>query len=121
MKHLPAMCSDHRQILLDLGINCNVQCGARPFKFLAAWLTDDSFKDVVKKSWNQNPGWCYVADQFAKDVEVWNRDVFGNIFKKKTELMARINDIEKKLVCGRNRFLEKLQKQLCRDLECVLL
>lgn len=55
----------------------------RPFQFVATWLMDNSFKEVVEKAWKDNKGWSAASNKFVDDVRVWNKEVFGNIFRKK--------------------------------------
>lgn len=52
IEHLNWFKSDHRPILLNLHKNkLKTRC-ARRFRFLAAWVTEESFTDVVKNNWN---------------------------------------------------------------------
>lgn len=36
-----------------------------------------------------------AIDHFTTVVKVWNKEVFGNIFKRKTELLKRIKGIQR--------------------------
>ena len=61
-----------------------------------------------------------AASIFVKEVQVWNREVFGNIFKRKRTLMARINGIQAALEKYSSRGLMRLEARLRRDLEMVM-
>ncbi|KAF7815394.1 putative ribonuclease H protein At1g65750 family [Senna tora] len=87
--HLPRLKSEHSPILVrlhsvnDLGVERN-----RPFRFLASWLLHDNFHNVVKDSWQSD--WYGSLNCFQEKIKVWNREVFGNIFRKKDKLLRRI-------------------------------
>ncbi|XP_061351884.1 uncharacterized protein LOC133296846 [Gastrolobium bilobum] len=51
--HLPFFNSDHRPILICDDGQSRPGDYSRRFKFLAAWLTDQRFFDLVKKSWGE--------------------------------------------------------------------
>ena len=50
----------------------------------------------------------------------WNKDIFGNIFKRKKELLARIGGIQRTLEKHHSRRLIELEIKLKRNLERVL-
>lgn len=54
---------------------------------------------------------------FVVEVQKWNRDVFGNIFKKKKRLIACIGGIQKALETHNSRNLELLECQLMEEFE----
>lgn len=57
-----------------------------------------------------------VADDFINKMGNWNKDIFGNIFKKKKELLARIGGIQQFLKKRHSRSLIKLEIKLKREL-----
>ena len=61
-----------------------------------------------------------AIDIFTNKAMVWNKIHFGNIFKKKKNLMARINGIQKAIASKLSRFLLNLEDELLRDLDLVL-
>ena len=65
----------------------------RPFRFQTCWLSDPSFPKVVSQAWNQAQCLPEAIDKFRKDVQVWNKNHFGNVFGKKRRLLARLNGI----------------------------
>jgi hypothetical protein len=50
----------------------------------------------------------------------WNKDTFGNIFKRKKELLSRLNGIQNSPHYGYNEFLDKLEKDLQEQLAVTL-
>jgi exonuclease III len=48
---LPHSVSDHKPIMLDISHDKNL--GPIPFRFSPAWLQDESFQDLVTKTWNE--------------------------------------------------------------------
>ena len=92
--HLPKVASDHRPVLVWFERVVWRHHGNRPFRFLASWLTNDHFNNFVKQTWDPQASYSDAASTFVKNVKVWNREVFGNIFQRKRILMARINGIQ---------------------------
>ncbi|KAH9666802.1 putative ribonuclease H protein [Citrus sinensis] len=92
----------------------------RPFRFLAAWLTHEHFNNFVKRMWNPQSHYSAAASHFVQEVQVWNRDVFGNIFQRKRRLMARINGIQATLEKYSSRSLRRLEARLRNELEMVM-
>ncbi|KAF7811130.1 putative ribonuclease H protein At1g65750 family [Senna tora] len=117
--HLPPLKSDHSPILIRT--HGMVDSGAhkdRPFRFLASWLLHDDFPNVVKDSWQLD--WHWSLSTFQEKIKGWNRDVFGNIFRKKERLLRRLQGIHNRLSMGPNLFLSNLQDELWVEYENVL-
>ena len=90
--------SDHYPILLR---SKNVDWGPKPFRIMDCWLSDISFKKTVEESWksNQQKGWGgYVLKEKIKALKnrlkVWNREQFGDTFKKYTKIQEELNKME---------------------------
>lgn len=77
VKHLNMEASDHCPILLQT--NKHLPYKQRPFRFLKAWTTDLTSRDVVDRAWNTDSrnGVCRRLVQIAKDLKIWNRRFFG--------------------------------------------
>ncbi|KAF7829553.1 ribonuclease H [Senna tora] len=112
--------SDHSPILLrlhgDSGLGTEKN---RPFRFLASWLLHDDFQNVVRNSWQGD--WYWSLNCFQDKVKIWNREVFGNIFRKKDQLLRRLQGIHNKLCLGPSIFLSNLQEELWVEYENVLM
>ncbi|KAH9745843.1 reverse transcriptase domain-containing protein [Citrus sinensis] len=118
--HLPKVASDHRPVLVRFGRIVRGHHGNRPFRFLASWLTHDQFNNFVKQTWDPQASYSDAASTFVKEVKVWNREAFGNIFQRKRVLMAQINGIQAALEKYSSRGLMHLEAQLRKDLEIVM-
>ncbi|KAH9751256.1 putative ribonuclease H protein [Citrus sinensis] len=106
--HLPKLDSDHRPILVKFERVSRQASGAKPFRFLASWLTDSS-GDYVNS-----------AGHFITEVRKWNKEVFGYIHKRKNNILARLAGIQRALEWHKSRSLMDLEVTLKRELESIL-
>ncbi|XP_021757131.1 uncharacterized protein LOC110722174 [Chenopodium quinoa] len=97
VKHLPAIHSDHCPIFISPNGFVPLQALHRPFRFQATWLTHENFKEFVSQKWDSNGTLMSSLSKLSTDLQCWNRDVFGNVFKQKRNLMARIAGVQRKL------------------------
>lgn len=119
VEHLPRVGSDHCPILFcsnDNGRTRNV----RPFRFQIAWFTHPGFGDEVKKSWDPCTNLAYNKEILVRNLKKWNISEFGNIFKKKNRLYARIAGIQRRMDNHTNKALFKLEAKLKKELDEVL-
>lgn len=58
------------------------------------WLSHLAFPDFVTTTWAKDLDLKPNAEKFIKDVIVWNRDVFGNIFQKKSRVKAKLRGVQ---------------------------
>lgn len=68
-KYLNWLKSDHMPILLKLGGNDFEFKTQRRFRFVAAWTTEASFKELVKISWCKNSDWPYAITDITKNSD----------------------------------------------------
>lgn len=118
--HLPKIHSDHHPILVSFESNLNRRNSVKPFHFLTAWLMDHSFISLVAKEWRDSEGYFQAAHVFVDKVSKWNRDNFGNIFKRKRRILARLNGIQRAMECFDSKGLLKLESKLKTELENIL-
>ncbi|XP_021773265.1 uncharacterized protein LOC110737202 [Chenopodium quinoa] len=97
-----------------------ISSSVKPFRFQAAWIHHEKFGDFVVANWNNNVPIVSFLKVFAEKLNLWNREIFHNIFRKKEELMARMAGIQRELSKRRNSFLIKLEASLRRQLINVL-
>ncbi|XP_061998932.1 uncharacterized protein LOC133716229 [Rosa rugosa] len=120
IRHLPKMKSDHCPILLQLHSNNYVNRRVTPFRFQAMWLTHCDFSTFVADSWKSYSGdFVKKTTDLSHDLQQWNINIFGNIFKRKKHLLARIGGIQKATDRYSNPFLINLESELIREYETL--
>lgn len=119
IRHLRAVNSDHAPLLLNLGKRKGG--GRRGFMFQAAWLCHHNFSDMVDRKWNQNEDTLYNTCKLASTLKQWNKLTFGNIHKRKSRILARLEGIQKCLGLGCTNGLIKLERKLRMDLKDTLM
>ena len=93
---------------------------SKPFRFQSSWLADDSFPNLVRDAWSNNPGLYDAIKKFTTKAAKWNRVHFGNVFAKKRRVLARLSGIQRVMADGPSGFLINLEKQLQIDLSNIL-
>jgi len=53
-------------------------------------------------------------------LSTWNKEVFGNLFRRKRKLWARIEGLQRRLATGAPRYLLKLERKLRSELDQTL-
>ncbi|CAN1140461.1 hypothetical protein LINPERHAP2_LOCUS11875 [Linum perenne] len=91
--HLHKLKSDHRLIILR-SHNQVYSPNAKPFCFLSAWLIHASLKHVLYSKWRSGPNLPSVLNDFSKDLCLWSKFVFGNIFRRKSRLTEDLKKAE---------------------------
>lgn len=109
---LPNYMSDHVPLWMKFNQLRGVSHSSRPFRFLASWLTHESFNELVKGNWKYSNDWNSNLHSFTGVLKDWNKNIFGNITLRKNRLLNRLHGIAKKLDNGFNPFLQWLQKKL---------
>ncbi|XP_061347120.1 uncharacterized protein LOC133292701 [Gastrolobium bilobum] len=117
--HLLFNGTDHRPILLKDETQVYGAGGSKPFRFLAAWLTDDGFGEVVDSCWKQNLAWNEAKDKFHLETSFWHLNIFKEMHKRKKQLQGRLRGLETELSrCPRDS-LERLHKELWQELNTI--
>lgn len=112
--------SDHRAVVVYLGNEASYVRGSRPFRFQAAWLSHDSFTSVVEESWHGNTDWLAGRHSFTEKITVWNKEVFGDIFRRKQTIIRRLIGIERTLDNYHRPDLEDLHSALWDEFNLIL-
>lgn len=94
------------------------QC--RPFRFLAAWLEHEDFDRLLSTNWKNEIYLTGNLFELTTKLKEWNQNVFGNIFKRKQELMARLKGVHESPGYGSNLHLDFLEANLTGRLEKAL-
>ncbi|GKC74514.1 RNA-directed DNA polymerase, eukaryota, reverse transcriptase zinc-binding domain protein, partial [Tanacetum coccineum] len=110
--HLPGINSDHAPLLIKTNGFVAPTSGHKPFRFLSAWLSHQSFETFVKTMWRNDVPIVSFLNQFAENLQEWNKTTFGNIFRQKRHLWARIAGLQKAIAKRRDRYLLKLEARL---------
>ncbi|XP_019152267.1 PREDICTED: uncharacterized protein LOC109149075 [Ipomoea nil] len=112
--------SDHHPIAFIRHAGSAPVRGNRPYRFEAAWLTHDDYKRIWKTAWKDRGGNVVEAiDEVTRLSKQWNEEVFGNIFKRKRQLQARLQGIQNSN-WYHSRGLQVLEKKLKEDLNKTL-
>jgi len=120
VRHLLQACSDHSPLLISTRGFPRTERALRPFRFQAAWLSHEQFDKVVEENWRTHAPLMPKLSQLASNLSTWNKDVFGNLFKRKRTLWARIEGIQRRLTMGAPRHLLKLERKLRLELNQTL-
>ncbi|KAI9074704.1 hypothetical protein K1719_043358 [Acacia pycnantha] len=120
--HLPKIMSDHRPIMIKLGL-CHLSGPVDPpFKFLAAWLSHSDFSSIVHRIWQSGDDLMACIDSFKSEIQKWNVETFGHIGRRKRRLFRRLNGIQTKLENSpdaSSTFLSDLETSLREEMEEV--
>ncbi|GKV52270.1 hypothetical protein SLEP1_g58858, partial [Rubroshorea leprosula] len=118
---LPRTCSDHHPILLCLDTAAAQVPTTKPQRFEAAWLTRDGFERVFSQAWEGHSSDLKDAiNATSKTCLQWGKETFGNIFRKKRLLRARLAGIQNSPAYGRSSNLQNLEKLLLLEYQQVL-
>ncbi|KAI9119975.1 hypothetical protein K1719_008944 [Acacia pycnantha] len=75
--HLPKIMSDHRPIMINLGLFHLTGPMDPPFKFLAAWLSHYDFPTIIQRIWQSGDDLMSCIDSFKFEIQRWNVETFG--------------------------------------------
>jgi hypothetical protein len=125
-KRLPRLLSNHFSLLLDCGAP---RGGNKYFKFENMWLKHEGFVEQVKNWWlsyefSGLPSYILANKLKAlkKDLKKWNIEVFGDIGKKKKELLESIRELDAIEECHSLEEDERVRKiDMSREMEKTLL
>ncbi|XP_074291073.1 uncharacterized protein LOC141617834 [Silene latifolia] len=115
VNHLPAVQSDHCPLLISPNGFAPLNAVNRPFRFQACWLTHERFKDFIESNWPTYGVFPTRLESLSRRLQDWNSEVFGDIFKRKRSLMARIGGCQRELSMGRQSHLIKLEAKLRKN------
>lgn len=121
LSHLPRVTSDNCPIFLTLD-NPLPPLGNKPFRFEPMWLMEPSFEGVVRGAWGrvcENLG--TKLNQVGEEILDWNHNEFGNLYKRKKHVLARLKGTKNSLQKHPNSpFLFNLERSLQNDLLNIL-
>ncbi|XP_019457635.1 PREDICTED: uncharacterized protein LOC109358024 [Lupinus angustifolius] len=120
VENLTKLHSDHSPLLVRCGGKPEYTCN-RPFRFQVVWTTHLDFDNVVQVAWQHGArGVVEGLDRIRQDSIAFNKSVFGNIFRRKRRVEARIQGIQRKLEVIEAHDLARLEVQLRREYNNIL-
>ncbi|KAJ8431281.1 hypothetical protein Cgig2_007614 [Carnegiea gigantea] len=120
VRHLIQSHSDHNPLLIStLGFTSQSR-GKKPFRFQGAWMTHQDFDQVIRANWQTQVPIIPNLANLATVLTKWNREIFGNLFRRKRQLWGRIEGIQRSTENGGPRYLLKLEEHLRHELEQTL-
>ncbi|GLT96250.1 hypothetical protein SLE2022_138910 [Rubroshorea leprosula] len=119
--NLPRTCSDHHPILLSLDTVASHSPINKPARFEAAWLFRPEFSTVFTQAWSQHANHLSAAINATGEACLsWGKSVFGNIYRKKRLLKARITGIQNSPRYSTSSWLQRLEVSLLGEYQQVL-
>nr|XP_009591835.1 uncharacterized protein LOC104088803 [Nicotiana tomentosiformis] len=94
--------SDHNPLLVNL--NKGVDNPVKFFRFLNLWVGHKDFFNVVSNSWKEsitgNPMWILhqKLKRTCKNLSVWSRATFGDIFEEVKKQKTKVAELEHLLI-----------------------
>ncbi|XP_019189720.1 PREDICTED: uncharacterized protein LOC109184127 [Ipomoea nil] len=122
VRHLPRVSSDHAPILIQTEgkIVGGAGGGGGQFRFHAAWLTNESVDEAIRRSWNSSTDWQSNIQRAQDGLTSWSREAFGSVEGRKKILLARIGGIQRQQDFSYHNGLRQLEKKLRQELDEVL-
>ncbi|CAA7042858.1 unnamed protein product [Microthlaspi erraticum] len=94
--------------------------GRRPFRFEAAWLKHSDFKQLVLTSWKGDISTPKALDSLRIILKKWNREVFGDVQKRKEKLLDDIKRVQDSLERVQTDALLAREMVLLREFDSIL-
>ncbi|XP_074289295.1 uncharacterized protein LOC141614451 [Silene latifolia] len=107
VQHIPAFQSDHCPLFISPNGFVPLNAINIPFRFQACWLTHENFKEFVESNWPSNGIFPSRLNSLSSKLQDWNSNIFGDIFKRKKSLIARIGGCQRILSVERKSNLIK--------------
>lgn len=120
LSHLPFLASDHAPLYLQLTPEFKGNTCRRPFRFEAAWLQHNEFQDMLTASWDRNIDTREALKRLEMKLRKWNKEVFGNVQRKKDTLLLEIKEIQDRLEQDHSDEILVKEGELLKELEVVL-
>lgn len=90
--------SDHSPLLVQCGGPELRAVSNHPFRFVAAWAEHPNYKRVVEQAWQRGDDVITTKlDCVRKDSEIFNKEVFGDILRRKRWVEGRLRGVQREL------------------------
>lgn len=120
VSHLPFLSSDHAPMYVQLSPVVSSNTGRRPFRFEAAWLQHPGFQELLEISWDRGLSTPAALNALKKILRKWNREVFGDVQRRKDGLLNKIKSLQDQLDIHQTDSLLEEEAVLINELEVVL-
>lgn len=120
MTHLPFLASDHAPIYVQLAPVSQGDPKRRPFRFEAAWLKHGDFKQLVQTSWKGEISTPQALEKLKETLKRWNREVFGDVKKRKEKLVKDIKTVQDSLEIRQTDDMLAREEALLREFNDIL-
>lgn len=67
--HLPKLHADHRPVLVRIGRTKNKKGEIKPFRFLVAWLMNETITNFVASHWLSDSNHFQAVKSFIRDLK----------------------------------------------------
>lgn len=118
--HLPFFSSDHAPLYVQLEPQTMGNPSKRPFRFEAAWLKHEGFKELLLNSWDGEIKTPDALYRLRGTLKKWNREVFGDIQNRKDRLVQDIKLVQDLLELNQTDVLLKREEDLIKEFDVVL-
>ncbi|KAG7559018.1 Reverse transcriptase zinc-binding domain [Arabidopsis thaliana x Arabidopsis arenosa] len=118
--HLPFLSSDHAPLYVQLSPEVQSDPKRRPFRFEAAWLKHSGFKDLLTASWKRDISTAAALVSLKDTLRRWNREVFGDVMKRKEKLLVEIKTVQDNLEVTPTDALLEREELLLKEFDSVL-
>ncbi|XP_019164608.1 PREDICTED: uncharacterized protein LOC109160818 [Ipomoea nil] len=113
--------SDHNPLMFTEVAGRPPDRDLRPFRFEAAWLDRQDYALIWKNSSSGDINdFESIITNITEQSKHWNKDFFGNIFRRKRDLETRIRGIQQHPNYVVSRSLQVLEKNLAAELDQTL-
>jgi hypothetical protein len=111
--------SDHNPLLVSCSKARSIK--SNMFHFQAAWISHPDYEPLVDNTWRTSAGTpTYKLTQVRDHSISFNKDIFGNIFKNKRILEARIRGVHKQLDNHQTSDLILFERKLQQEYKKIL-
>ncbi|GLT51747.1 hypothetical protein SLA2020_251360 [Shorea laevis] len=119
--NLPRLCSDHHPIMLCIDAAPSLHNASKPVRFEATSLTNENFSSIFNVAWNEHHSSLPMAIQSVWETCLkWSKESFGDIFRRKRNLRARLTGIQNSPYYPYSNFLHNLELDLLAEYHKIL-
>ncbi|CAI9113674.1 OLC1v1014318C1 [Oldenlandia corymbosa var. corymbosa] len=90
------------------------------FKYWVAWESHDKWEEWLRQNWNTNVLFPEALSKLTERLDDWKYNVFGDINKRKSRLLARLGGLQRILVSTQSARLRNLEKELREEYEALV-